>query len=119
VQRGLDDDAEDPLLQDAKAMGASERSLQQLRGAIEERRHARGHFGVWPRHWHAVQIFCAMGTQWRTHLGAKGLIYQGLDYAALRPVLAEHRHGQHRQPMEVLMPQLRTLELAAREHLND
>lgn len=73
---------------------------------------------VWPQHWHAAQVFAGMSTQWRTELGRGGLVYLGLDYGALAPVLAEHEATAHVQPMRVLMPQLRTMEGAAMEALN-
>lgn len=73
---------------------------------------------VWPQHWHAVNVFAGMATQWRVVAGMAGLLYLGLDYAALQPVLQEHEAIAHAQPMRQLMPQLRTLESAAREELN-
>ncbi len=108
------------MLEQAQAFGASAAQLEALRGSIERRNRPQA-AGVWPEHWHALEVFLAMATQWRTHLGARGLFYEGLDYAALPPVLAEHRRlpRRLRQPMDRLMPQLRTLELEARTHLNE
>lgn len=105
---------------DARAMGASESALARLRASIEAAKGLSKQVLVWPEHWHALKVFLAMDTQWRTHLGVRGLFYEGLDYAALPPVLAEHRRlpRRLRQPMDRLMPQLRTLELEARTHLN-
>lgn len=59
-----------------------------------------------------------MRTQWRAIAGFGALLHLGLDYGALAPVLAENRRNPHRVPIEELMPQLRTLEHAAREELN-
>jgi len=75
-------------------------------------------FEVWPDHWHALQVFLGMGSQWRIVGGMAGLLYQGLDYGALEPVLRAHKRGPHRQPMKRLMPQLRRLEAAAADVLN-
>lgn len=72
---------------------------------------------VWPEHWHAVQIFLAMETQWRVAAGMAGLVWLGLDYSAIdaaeriaRPhvprALRMHRRGQRPQ----LHDQLRLLE---------
>jgi hypothetical protein len=69
---------------------------------------------VWPEHWHAWRVFLAMGTQWRR----TGDRWDGLDYAALPIVLAEHKACPHRQPLPVLMAQLRQLEHAALGPLN-
>lgn len=77
-----------------------------------------GTCAVWPQHWHALQVFQGMGTQWRVVAGLAGLMYMGLDYGGLRIVLAENRRVPHRQPFERLMPQLRQMELSARAELN-
>lgn len=101
-------------------MGASARQLEQLRGAIERQQGLAEPTAVWAEHWHAFAVFRAMATQWRLRDGARGLLYEGLDYAALEPVLREHRRlpRQVRQPLARLMPQLRSLEAAARDALN-
>jgi hypothetical protein len=120
VQRGLDNPETHPLIEDAKAMGASPAQLEKLRGSIERQRPPPP--VIWPQHWHAWRVFVGMGSQWRTKERAGGvLLYEGLDYAALPVVLDEHRRlpRRYRQPLARLMPQLRTLEHAAREVLNE
>jgi hypothetical protein len=101
-------------------MGASARSLEELRASIEREEGGDEPTGVWAEHWHAFAVFLGMGTQWRVRDGARGLLYDGLDYAALDPVLQEHAKlpRRLRQPLARLMPQLRTLEAAARTALN-
>jgi hypothetical protein len=102
-------------------MGASAGQLERLRGAIERQHGVHEPTPVWAVHWHAFAVFCAMASQWRVRDGAKGTLYDGLDYGALEPVLHEHRRAlprRLRQPIERLMPQLRTLEAAARDELN-
>jgi hypothetical protein len=118
VRRGLDSTEANPLLEDARAFGASAAQLEALRGSIERQRPPG--VGIWPRHWHAWRVFVGMGSQWRTKDRQGGLLYEGLDYAALPVVLREHRRlpRRYRQPLARLMPQLRTLEGAAREQLN-
>lgn len=75
---------------------------------------------VWAEHWHAFAVFRAMRTQWRVRRDAGGEFVEGLDYAGLPVVLAEHRHlpRRVRQPLHRLMPQLRVLEGAARDEFN-
>lgn len=41
---------------------------------------------VWPDNWQAVDVFIAMGTQWRA--GMSGAT--GLDYGVLRDVMGLH-----------------------------
>jgi hypothetical protein len=122
VRRGLEDPAEDPLIADARAHGASAASLEKLRAHIERQRGLAGECVVWAAHWHAFAVFKAMATQWRVEQGRAGLLYTGLDYGGLAPVLDEHRRRlprRLRQPPQRLMPQLRTLEHAARTALKD
>jgi hypothetical protein len=93
-----------------RAMGASASALEAARARIDAER-AAATPRIWPQHWHAVLVFMAMDTQWC--IGPDG---RRLDYAALPPVLEEHRQRlprRLRQPMHRLMPQLRTLERAA------
>jgi hypothetical protein len=103
-------------------MRVSERSLEELRASIEREQGPDEPTDVWAEHWHAFAVFRAMGTQWRVRDGGdRGLLYDGLDYGGLEPVLAEHRRSmprRRRQPLARLMPQLRTLEAAARTALN-
>jgi hypothetical protein len=73
---------------------------------------------VLPENWHAVNVFLDMATQWRTHLGMRGLYYQGLDYGVLPVVLAGHKATPGRQPYPLVLQQLRVLETAALDHLN-
>jgi hypothetical protein len=100
-----------------RAFGASPDSLAQYRARLIEQAESNA-VHIFPENWHATSVFLAMGSQWRIESGWGGRVYHGLDYAALPPVLAEHRRIVHRQPMDVLMPQLRTLEMAARDVLN-
>jgi hypothetical protein len=100
-----------------QACGAAPEAIVSYRAKLvaEAEQHA---VDIFPENWHAWKVFRGMGSQWRTTGGMGGRVYEGLDYAALGIVLAEHRRVQPRQPLDVLMPQLRTLEGAAREILN-
>ena len=100
-----------------RAMGASFKQLQQTRDGLLLA-HASALFEVWPEHWHAVCVFCAMSSQWSVLLGMQGLHYQGLRYESLPIVLAAHKHNPQRQPLAALLDQLRCLERAAVELLN-
>lgn len=41
-------------------------------------------FDVWPDNWQALDVFMAMGTQWRTGMGGA----TGLDYGVLPDVMS-------------------------------
>jgi len=101
-----------------RAAGASPESLAAYRRRLVAEIEARS-IELFPENWHAFSVFLRMGDQWRIAAGFGGIHYLGLDYAALPPVLEECRRLQHRQPMDRLMPQLRTLVRAARAVLND
>lgn len=100
-----------------KSCGAPPEAIAAYRARLFSEAEQRA-IGIFPENWHAWNVFRAMGSQWRTTGGFAGRIYEGLDYGALPIVLAEHRRVEPRQPLHVLMPQLRTLESAAREILN-
>lgn len=86
--------------------------IEEWRLALTEQARESG-IDIWPEHWHAFNVFLSMGTQWRSVAGFGGVLRMGLDYAALPVVLAEHRSVEHRQPLDLLMPQLRIMEYAA------
>lgn len=50
---------------------------------LDERYQSEEHIEVWPDHIDALSLFQSCSTQWRTVVGAKTLIYLGLDYAAV------------------------------------
>lgn len=76
-------------------------------------RSAPGNFvDVWPENWQALQVFTAMGTQWRT--GFSGAI--GLDYSAL-PEVWRRTKTQPAERDEVFQC-LRVMEGAALEHMD-
>lgn len=67
---------------------------------------------VWPDVWPAVEVFAAMGTQWR--MGPSGPI--GLDYGAIPAVLRLMRVG--RDEWAGLFDDLRVIERAALEEMH-
>lgn len=71
---------------------------------------------IWPENWQALQVFCAMGTQWRVSAGMSGLIWTGLDYTAL-PVV-EARLGVVRAERADLFSRVRIMESSARSEMN-
>lgn len=76
---------------------------------------------VWPEHWHAWQVFRAMGTQWRAVASGK-LVWLGLDYAPLQAVARTVRPEvprAHRQRWPALFAQLQVLEVAAIKARNE
>ena len=71
---------------------------------------------VWPGHLDAVRIFGAMRRQWRLQVVGEGrLIYMGLDFNAL----GEVRRMLRIRPSPELMDQLRTMEAAGADALNE
>jgi len=80
---------------------------------------------VWPEHWHAVQVFLGMATQWQAVATGFGFVWTGLR---LEAVPAVERGVRHLVPRElrlhrprqwpVLFDQLRCLEAKAIEARN-
>lgn len=101
-------------------MGASPAIIAQARAQLGLADPAEPqHVPVLAENWHASLLFLAMGTQWRLRTMPDGSAWwDGLDYAALPLPLAELRNVPHRQPLHVLMPQLRQLERSALRTLN-
>jgi Phage related hypothetical protein (DUF1799) len=101
-----------------EAFGASPAQIEEARRAILAR--AEPH-PIWPENWRAVQVFCALGTQWRMAIGAGGSVWLGLRYESLPLVEARVRptDGAPQPPPDVLFTQLRVLETTALEHLNN
>lgn len=100
-------------------MGATPQQLDEARQALRQRAQSEV-LPVWPEHWRALEVFVAMGSQWRVVLAAKGLHHLGLDYASLPAVLAELRASPDAladvapwPDGRTLLAQLRTLEHAA------
>lgn len=61
-------------------MGASPELLAHLQGQADA-------CEVWADNWDTVRVFCSLGTQWRVAAGMAGLVWLGLDYATIPPVL--------------------------------
>lgn len=62
-----------------------------------------------------------MASQWRLVPTMRGVIWQGLDYAALPIVMAAIKSAlpaHTARPLAKLMPQLRVLEARGAEHRN-
>lgn len=70
---------------------------------------------LWAWHADAARLFGAMRRQWRVVAGAAGLLYLGLDFAAL----GEVRRMLRLKPGPELMDQLRTMEAAGAAALNE
>jgi hypothetical protein len=71
-------------------------------------------FNVMRANWRAVTAFLALETQWRVVAGPAGLVWCGLDYAA---VAAAFR-GRNRRAWQRLLAELKVMEAAALEVLN-
>lgn len=74
---------------------------------------------MWPEHWHAVQVFLGMATQWRA-VGGFGIAWTGLRYEAVERVERAVRDQvpralrlRGRRGWPVLFDQLRVLEAKA------
>lgn len=98
-------------------MGATPEVLAEARAALEER-NAGAEVEIWPEHWFAWKVFEGMCTQWRIAVGGAGVLFGGLDYAALPFVIAGNRGVPHRQPFADTFTQLRVLEATAMNVLN-
>ena len=66
---------------------------------------------VWPEHWPAYEMFCALQTQWR--VGASGPT--GLDYNVLDRRLERYqiRHGLTLDELEAFEDDIRAMEYEA------
>ncbi len=77
---------------------------------------------VWPEGWHALQVFLAMETQWNVAATFEhGLRLVGLRYEALPVVLASLRPlipPECLQPLAIVRPQIKRMELAAAKWRN-
>ncbi len=76
---------------------------------------------VWPRHWHAWQVFLFLGSQWRMVGGVdRAAVRTGLDYGQVDLAKRHVRVPRGcRQPRRELMQQLRVLEARALRALAD
>jgi len=95
--------------------------LEQARTDIALRNQAAV-LSVWPQNWHALLAFIEMGTQWRLVPTMTGVLYQGLEYAALPVVLAALKPrvpADLRRPLHELLPQLRVMEQRAASIRNE
>lgn len=105
------------LIEEMRSAGALPQIINAFRASLIEGQRQRS-AEILPENWHAVRVFLSMASQWRVVARFDGLLYLGLDHAALQPSLEEHCRIRHRQPLRRLMPQLRILERAARPLLN-
>ncbi|WP_157957095.1 DUF1799 domain-containing protein [Salinicola salarius] len=69
----------------------------------------------WPEHWDALQVFLSCGSQWRTIVTGKSIIYQGLDYGAVEAVIRLRGIAEPWQVFE----QVGQIERGAMEVIND
>jgi len=87
---------------------------------LTERAQLQAEARVWPEHWHAVQVFLGMATQWQAVGGGFGFVWTGLRYEALPVVERAVRHQvprelrlHRRSQWPVLVDQVRCLEAKA------
>lgn len=100
-----------------EAFGAPPEVIEQARAAIQARAEP---FGIWPENWRAVQVFCALGTQWRMVAGPGGVIWMGFPYEVL-PIVEARVPPTPDVPLPdpaLLFSQLRVLETTALSILN-
>lgn len=72
-----------------------------------------GKIRVFAENWPSLMAFIDCGTQWRTHATPAGLLYLGLDYAAVVAVLGFQKLGRE------VFDDLRVMELEALGPLNE
>ena len=103
---------------DMRCMGLTEEQIAQERRGRAAAAATDGdeHLAL-PRHlWPVVRLFAALRSQWRVAIGQGGLLYLGLDYAAVRHamwLLELPAKGRAR-----LFEHLRVMESEARALLN-
>lgn len=91
------------------ALGVSAESLPPV-----EEDEAAGACVVWSINWPSVLAFLECDTQWRAVAGAAGLIWLGLDYAAVFATLnARPRADRRQHPTQKLFADIRLMEDAA------
>jgi Phage related hypothetical protein (DUF1799) len=106
------------LRESMERLGAPSEAIAQWLTNLEQQ-HRDKKFSVWPEHWYAMQLFCAMQTQWQVLISPSGQWHHiGLRRETLPVHLAAFKNHPHRCALPVLLPQLHTLELAARATLN-
>ncbi|WP_185640590.1 DUF1799 domain-containing protein [Burkholderia sp. Bp9142] len=78
-------------------------------------------FEVLPENWEAVELFVAVGTQWRksvvASLNGGGVIYEGLDYPAVEAAM--RMFGFRRKRHRELFAAVRVMERAALKVFSD
>lgn len=74
-------------------------------------------FLVFEENWQAVGIFSAMATQWKLIAGAADVLYMGLEYQAIEPVL--RLEGVPATDWRQVFQDLRVMERAALPLLNE
>ncbi len=95
-------------------MGATEEFLAEAKASLQAR-HAMRTVAVWPEHWHALQLFLAMHTQWlRVHQHRVGLNYAVLPVVRQAVRVARPYH----QRWSRVFAQLQIMEAAALEAFN-
>lgn len=97
------------------AFGATSEQLAEAEADLQARRDAES-LPIWADHWDAVQIFAAVGTQWRVVMGMASAHWLGIDYNVLPTVLRLHRipRDEWRQVFECI----RQMEAGALQVLN-
>lgn len=63
--------------------------------------------GVWDINWDSLSAFLACETQWRVAVGFAGMVWLGLDYAAVDVVLRRRQFG------DSVFEDLRVMEMEA------
>ncbi|UVA80468.1 DUF1799 domain-containing protein [Pandoraea commovens] len=78
-------------------------------------------FEVWPENWPTVELFCALGTQWRTACLQSGfaslVVRTGIDYACVEPVM--RMLGQSTDAVRERFAGVRLMEREALDVLNE
>jgi hypothetical protein len=74
-------------------------------------------FQVWPENWQAVEVFCALSTQWRSvalsSMATARVMMTGIEYSAIEPVC--RLMGIRKRDRATLFQRLRVMESAALE----
>lgn len=74
-------------------------------------------YQVWQENILTVQLFVALGSQWRVIAGMAGIVYQGLNYEAVQSTLS--MMGIKRKKWPELLDGLQVMEAAALKVMNN
>lgn len=106
---------DDQVRRDAEALGVPAENLPDPDDEEETEV-----FQVWDINWPSMALFLDCSSQWRAIASMAGVFWLGIDYAAAKALLdARPRRAARRHPAHRLLADLRVMEAAAVEVMNE